>query len=76
MCRYPITASAAYGPKRKGCFEPPHPETPPSSGLKCEDLIPIEFESPLKPTNDEAMDDMNQLVSLRYCICKSCVSVH
>ena len=60
LFRYPLTAGAAYGSERKGCFEPPHPEILPKSDLICEDLTPIEFAT--KPTNDQAMNDQSQLV--------------
>ena len=61
--RYPTLYEVAYGTDRKGCFENPDDNKPPSRGLDCPDIVPLEYEERPGLPNHDAMKNPSQLVS-------------
>jgi hypothetical protein len=61
--RYPSIAELAYGSSRRGCFENPNNTKPPTEGLDCPDIAPVEYEEREGLPNPLAMNNSSQLVS-------------
>ena len=56
--RYPYEGELAFG-KTRGCFELPSDDVPPTVGLSCPEIVPIEFQS---QSNRKAMEKYDFLL--------------
>ena len=58
--KYPLESQLSLGVDRRGCFEPPSETEPPTKGITCTDILPIDHADNI--TCEAAMDNPSQLL--------------